>query len=51
MKKSKIHSSCFMPHKFPPAASVFPVHIPPGIPPQNFFPKLSIYVVHKFNTV
>ena len=51
MKKSKIHSSCFMSHKFPPAASLFLVHIPRDIPQENFFPKLSIYVGHKFNTV
>ena len=40
-----------IPRKSPPTAPLFLVHIPRGIPQENVFPKLSIYVGHKFNTV
>ena len=50
MKKFKyIH--LVTPHKYPPTASLFLVHILRGFLEENSFPKLSIYVGHKFNTV
>ena len=45
MKKIKIHSSCH-PHKSPPSAPLFHVHIRVDFP-NNFLAKLSIYVGHK----
>ena len=38
------------PHELP-VALLFLVHNLRGIPQENFFPKFSIYVGYKFNTV
>ena len=43
-EKKKIHSSCH-PHKSPPSAPLFHVHIRVAFP-KDFFAKPSIYVGH-----
>ena len=40
-----------IPDKSQSTASLFLVHIPRGFAQENVFPKLSIYVRHKLNTV
>ena len=50
MKKFKIYSSCH-PSQIPAISSALPRSHSRDFPHENFFPKLSIYVGHKFNTV
>ena len=50
MKKFKIHSSCH-PSQIPAISSALSRSHSRGFPQENFFPKLSIYVGYKFNTV
>ena len=47
MKTFKIHLSL----TGQPTAPFFRKYTPRGISHENFFPKLSVYVGHKFNTV
>ena len=50
MKKFKIHSFSH-PSQIPAISSALPRSHSRGFPQDNFFPKFSIYVEHKFNTI